>query len=101
LLKLQSPIIPFQTITDLVRRTPTRTFRGRPTSKRAGTKSKFFGLDDQLCSVEELVLQHYSCEGWKGVHAENGVWMALLSLLFIDIIFASRDDAFHAPFQCM
>ncbi len=39
----------------------------------AGLKSRFYGLDDEQCSVEELALQYYASEeggGWRGVHRQ-------------------------------
>lgn len=39
----------------------------------AGLKSRFYGLDDEQCSVEELALQYYASEeggGWQGVHRQ-------------------------------
>lgn len=39
----------------------------------AGLKSRFYGLDDEQCTVEELALQYYASEeggGWQGVHRQ-------------------------------
>lgn len=36
-------------------------------------KSRFYGLNDEQCSVEELALQYYASEeggGWQGVHRQ-------------------------------
>jgi hypothetical protein len=73
---------------------------GRATSRKAGVKSRFFGHNDQLCTVEQLVIQHFAVEGgWRGVHCENGLWSMLSSLLFVDIMFSNVADAFHIPFE--
>jgi hypothetical protein len=115
---LETPF-PVGDLSPLLDSIPTMTIQGRPTSKRAGVKSKFFGLDDKLCSVEELVIQHFSVNmndtvemnqpassssstpssssassfssssPWKGIHTENGLWMTLVSMFFADIMFAN------------
>jgi signal transduction histidine kinase len=55
-----------------------------------------------MCSVEELVLQHYAREesgSWQGIHCENSIWHILFGLLFWDIIFADVPHVFQSKFQ--
>ena len=52
---------------------------------------RFYGEGGQLCSVEELALEHYAGQeggGWKGLHCEGGVWVTLFGLLMWDVLFA-------------
>ena len=52
----------------------------RTTPTHAGAKSRFYGLDEEQCGVEELALQHYATEeggGWQGVHWCAGAWSAM------------------------
>ena len=75
---------------------------GRPLNREVGKKSHFFGLDDAVCSVEDLVLQHYAAPehgGWQGVHAEGAVFTTLFALTFWDALFADVPDVFRHPFQ--
>ena len=84
------------------------TIQGRPTNREVGDKSRFFGYDSQMCSVEELALQHYarsSTEGgggggnWKGMHCENALFMALFALLMWDVIFLPLPLVFPCLYQ--
>lgn len=54
-----------------------------------------------LCSVEELVLQHYMENGYThGVHGEGSTLWTVVGLLFWDIIYSSDvPDVFLSPFQ--
>jgi hypothetical protein len=49
---------------------------GRPLNYKAGNHSKFVGLDDEVCSVEQLALQHYAAEYGDGkvANREIRVW---------------------------
>ncbi|KAJ1555684.1 hypothetical protein HK096_001865, partial [Nowakowskiella sp. JEL0078] len=58
-------------------------------------KAQWEGDNNELVNVEELVLQHYKKEGWKGYHSENSIIMTLFGLLFFDILF---DDAVPGVF---
>lgn len=74
---------------------------GRPLNCETGTKNRYYGYDGLQCGVENLALQHYAGEGggWKGIHAESGIWMTIFGLLFWDIIFCNISDVFHTRFQ--
>jgi Fanconi-associated nuclease 1 len=75
---------------------------GRPLNYQMGRKSQFVGLDDEVCSVEHLALQHYAAEsngGWRGTHCEGGGVTTLFVLLFWDVVFAAVPDVFQHPFQ--
>ncbi|KAH7422361.1 hypothetical protein KP509_12G005200 [Ceratopteris richardii] len=75
---------------------------GRPLNCQTGMKSRFYGYDDNRCSVEELALQYYAGDAggaWQGVHSESGIWMTLFALLMWDVIFADVPNVFWHPFQ--
>ena len=64
-------------------------------------KSRFFGYNDEVCSVEELVIQYYQNNGsWNGTHCEGGIYRTIFGIFMWDIIF---DDTipyvFQTPFQ--
>jgi len=71
----------------------------------AGTKSVFMLTDPEggttYCNVEELVREHYKCEGlYEGSHAEGAVLNSILALLFWEIIYTTKvPDAFRDPAQ--
>lgn len=80
------------------------TITGRPINRQTGMKSRFYGYDDDQCSVEELALQHYAGESggrWQGVHSENGIWRTLFALLMWDVLFADIPNVFWHPFQVL
>jgi Fanconi-associated nuclease 1 len=85
--------------TRVVRR---RAIRGRPTNRAAGERSRFFGYDNEMCSVEHLALQFYAQRrggGWRGEHCENGLLHTLFGLLLWAPLFAPVPHVFQTPFQ--
>ncbi|GLE09217.1 hypothetical protein PINS_up020808 [Pythium insidiosum] len=95
---------------------------GRPLNRSTGERSRFIGYDDEPCTVEQLVLQHYhyrhdhehfaseesmkenksgneSLTGWYGVHCEGSVLTNLLGLFMWDVLYAPVPDVFHTAFQ--
>ncbi|TFY67939.1 hypothetical protein EVG20_g3751 [Dentipellis fragilis] len=62
-------------------------------------KSQWKGRDDEIVSVEILVLQSYEDEGFKGYHCEGSIVSTLFGLLFWDVIFAPIPGAFETPYQ--
>lgn len=82
---------------------PVLTLTGRPLESIVGMKSRFMGLDGEMCSVEEYALQHYATPehgGWTGLHCEGGVWATLFGLLFWSVLFADVAGVFRTRFQC-
>eukprot|EP00158_Paraphelidium_tribonemae_P004487 Partr_v1_DN26782_c0_g1_i2_m8549 putative FANCD2 FANCI-associated nuclease 1 len=76
------------------------TIRGAKTATGAlGRKSSWATVDDQLCSVEHVALDHYIAEGWHGIAAENSVFNTLFGLLFWDILFSPQPCVFVHAFQ--
>ena len=76
--------------------------RGGATNSEIGVKSTFWGYDDEMCSVEELALQHYASEeggGWVGVHDEGAVLRTLFGLSLWPAIFADMPGVFQTQFQ--
>ncbi|KAK1304540.1 hypothetical protein QJS10_CPB11g00855 [Acorus calamus] len=73
---------------------------GRPLNCETGMKIRFYGYDGEQCGVEQLALQHYAKEGgWKGVHAESGIWLTIFGLVMWDVIFADIPNVFRTKFQ--
>ncbi|KAK1273465.1 hypothetical protein QJS04_geneDACA015224 [Acorus gramineus] len=73
---------------------------GRPLNCETGMKIRFYGYDGEQCGVEQLALQHYAEEGgWKGVHAESGIWLTIFGLVMWDVIFADIPNVFRTKFQ--
>ncbi|RUS87029.1 hypothetical protein EGW08_005182 [Elysia chlorotica] len=61
------------------------------------------GMGDlAVCGVEEFVMDHYRTNGFpSGMHAEGSVVSSLFALFFWEILFMSKPDAFHSPYQAM
>lgn len=55
--------------------------------------------DGAEISVEQLALEQYAVEGWRGHHSENGVLRMIFTLLFWDVLFAPVDGVFETPYQ--
>lgn len=83
---------------------------GRPLNRQVNEKSRFIGYDDEPCTVEQLVLQHYHSQrsprdhergkgGWYGVHCEGHIVGNLFGLFMWDILYASVPNVFQTPFQ--
>ncbi|GAA5917683.1 hypothetical protein JCM6882_008324 [Rhodosporidiobolus microsporus] len=64
-----------------------------------GKKSVWRLSDGAEGTVEELCLEQFGREGWKGFHSENGVLTMIFALTFWDIIFAPIDGVFKTPYQ--
>ncbi|KAK0531215.1 hypothetical protein OC835_003754 [Tilletia horrida] len=57
------------------------------------------GLDGVGCGVEELCLQHFAKDGWKGMHCEGGIIRMLFTLAMWDVIFLPVEGAFETKYQ--
>ncbi len=60
------------------------------------------GSDDELgpeVRVEQVALEAYAKEGWKGYHSEGGIVTTIWGLLMWDVIFAPVDGAFETAYQ--
>ncbi|PYH87893.1 hypothetical protein BO71DRAFT_381801 [Aspergillus ellipticus CBS 707.79] len=51
------------------------------------------------CRVENMCLNWYKDQGWKGYHSEGGIVKTLFSYLFYDILFTYVPNVFQTPFQ--
>lgn len=63
---------------------------GKPVNRKEGEKSRFFGYDDNVVSVEELVIQYFEMEengSWNGIHCEGSIYRMIFTLFMWDIIF--------------
>ncbi|KAF8507335.1 hypothetical protein BU17DRAFT_100596 [Hysterangium stoloniferum] len=61
--------------------------------------TRWLGKDGTEISVEELALEYYREQGYKGFHSEGRIVFTVFGLLFWDIIFASIPGAFETPYQ--
>ncbi|KAL7936194.1 VRR-NUC domain-containing protein [Trichoderma chlorosporum] len=52
-----------------------------------------------VCTVEEMCLNHFRSQGWKGYHAEGGIIRTLFAYLFYDILFVYIPNVFQTAFQ--
>ncbi|KAI8996762.1 VRR-NUC domain-containing protein [Pilobolus umbonatus] len=78
----------------------TRTIYGERVSEdRIGMKSVWRSDNGAECSVEEVAIEYYNKQGYKGLHAENGVIKMMTVLLFWDVIFAPVHGVFETPYQ--
>ncbi|KAF7542372.1 hypothetical protein G7Z17_g11633 [Cylindrodendrum hubeiense] len=69
--------------------------------RQASTKTIWLESSDTdaECSVEEMCLNHYRSEGWKGYHAEGGIIRTLFAYLFYDILFLYIPNVFQTAYQ--
>jgi hypothetical protein len=51
--------------------------------------------------VEAHALRRLRAQGWDGLHAEGGFWLALATLLFHDVIYAPVAGAWPGPLQLL
>ncbi|KAJ3219685.1 hypothetical protein HDU67_010047 [Dinochytrium kinnereticum] len=79
---------------------PTRTVTASKLPSTTTAKAIYIDPEGTERTVEDLALQHWIGEGWKGYHSENSIITTLFGLLFWDVIF---DDSvvgvFVSPFQ--
>lgn len=89
--------------THIVLRKPAqRVMRGvRLDDKMTGKHSVWRGSEsaEAEVGVEELCLEQYGREGWKGFHSENSIVTTLFATLFFDILFLPIPGVFQTPFQ--
>lgn len=52
-----------------------------------------------ILRVEDIALQVYNIEGWKGLHTEGRIIRTIFVLALWDIIFEPIEGAFETPFQ--
>ncbi|KAK6340669.1 hypothetical protein TWF696_008994 [Orbilia brochopaga] len=50
-------------------------------------------------SVEEMCLEKYRSEGWKGFHSEGGIIKTIFAYLMFDILFLPLPNIFQTEFQ--
>lgn len=64
-----------------------------------GRKSVWRSDDGSECNVEQVAIQYYEKQGYKGLHCENGIIRMIVVLLFWDVLFAPILGAFETPYQ--
>lgn len=72
---------------------------GRPVNWSKYGRNLFFGQNEQLLGVEELCLEHYSFQGWNGIHCEGSLMNTLFGIFFWDILFMDVADVFQNEYQ--
>ncbi|KAJ1018873.1 hypothetical protein NDA16_004676 [Ustilago loliicola] len=76
---------------------PTSTSISTP---RRSMRTIWRGLDNQPCHVEQLCLQHYALQNFKGYHCEGKLLTMLFVLLLWDVVFADGiAGSFETPYQ--
>ena len=63
---------------------------GKPINSEMDEKSRFFGFDDDIVSVEELVIQYFEMEengGWIGMHCEGSIYRMMFTIFMWNVIF--------------
>ncbi|CCF52002.1 hypothetical protein NDA14_003115 [Ustilago hordei] len=76
---------------------PTSTTISNP---RRSMRTIWRGLDNQPCHVEQLCLQHYALQNFKGYHCEGKLLTMLFVLLLWDVIFTDGiAGSFETPYQ--
>lgn len=69
-------------------------------STRRSMRSVWRGLDHQPCHVEQLCLQHYASQGFKGYHCEGKLLTMIVVLVMWDVIFLPLiPGSFETPYQ--
>ncbi|KAK5667594.1 hypothetical protein QVD99_005712 [Batrachochytrium dendrobatidis] len=85
---------------DSLRAVPSSRMSAYKLSNETGGKAIYLDENHTPMHVEELVLQHYAKQGWKGIHAENSIITTIFGILFWDILFDDSIPAvFNSPFQ--
>lgn len=85
----------------VLRKPGTRTINGvRLDDRLTGKHSIWVGKDpDSEVGVEQLCLETYETEGWRGFHSENSIVTTLFAMLFWDILFMPVPGVFQTAFQ--
>ncbi|KAJ4861119.1 VRR-NUC domain-containing protein [Trichoderma breve] len=73
----------------------------KPGGQAASTRTMWLDDSDSggVCTVEEMCLNHFRSQGWKGYHAEGGIIRTLFAYLFYDILFLYIPNVFQTAFQ--
>ncbi|PTB58644.1 hypothetical protein M431DRAFT_527347 [Trichoderma harzianum CBS 226.95] len=73
----------------------------KPGGQAQSTRTMWLDDSDSggVCTVEEMCLNHFRSQGWKGYHAEGGIIRTLFAYLFYDILFVYIPNVFQTAFQ--
>ncbi|KAK4078639.1 uncharacterized protein Triagg1_2970 [Trichoderma aggressivum f. europaeum] len=73
----------------------------KPGGQAPSTRTMWLDDSDSggVCTVEEMCLNHFRSQGWKGYHAEGGIIRTLFAYLFYDILFLYIPNVFQTAFQ--
>ncbi|SJX63533.1 uncharacterized protein SRS1_14289 [Sporisorium reilianum f. sp. reilianum] len=70
------------------------------TATRRSMRTVWRGLDGEPCHVEQLCLQHYAQQGFKGFHCEGKLLTMLFVLVMWDVLFMPGiAGSFETPYQ--
>ena len=83
-----------------------RNYAGPPIHSITGQKSRFFGDDNQIYGVEQLVIQYFAEQengGWpNAIHCESTIYRLIFTVFMCEELFASQsvvDGVFHHRYQ--
>ncbi|KAH6569551.1 hypothetical protein BASA62_004717 [Batrachochytrium salamandrivorans] len=97
---VQTAGIPALWNTEERRAVPATRIRALKILGQAGSKALYLDESNVPIFVEDLALQYFVKQGWKGIHAENSIITTLFGILFWDILFDDSIPAvFNSPYQ--
>ncbi|KAI8924684.1 hypothetical protein BC831DRAFT_464343 [Entophlyctis helioformis] len=69
-------------------------------TNETGNKALYLNDQGTPIHVEQLGLEYFAKQGWKGLHSENSIVTTLFGVLFWDILFDDTvPGVFNSPFQ--
>ncbi|KAK9680338.1 hypothetical protein K7432_015971, partial [Basidiobolus ranarum] len=63
------------------------------------TRALYINQEGVPCTVEAVALEYYEGLGYAGYHSESSICTTLFSMLFWDILFASKPGVFDTEYQ--
>ncbi|EGF78296.1 hypothetical protein BATDEDRAFT_90934 [Batrachochytrium dendrobatidis JAM81] len=82
---------------DSLRAVPSSRMSAYKLSNETGGKAIYLDENHTPMHVEELVLQHYAKQGWKGIHAENTAPLDL----YTEYFFTARQESIETRIQAI
>jgi tetratricopeptide (TPR) repeat protein len=61
-------------------------------------KSVYRGVNSEEHTIEQIALEHYESNGYRGAWTEDTYWWEIMALLFWDVIFAKLPGVFTPQF---
>ena len=72
-------------------------YRQRSQTRTKG-KALYHNANGQDVVIEQLVLEHYHTDGYRGFWSENDYWWQVMTLLYWDVVYAKFSDVFEPAF---